>query len=134
MSLSDMATDYPCAICLGKCNGHTGTADPKKTAAVSDHTGQKFDGDKDEPSLLMNGCALAVAGVVKVLSFGFKKYKQRGGWKTVPEAPRRYKDALYRHLQKIEEGELIDPESGLPHIDHVACNAMFLSQMSKESK
>lgn len=123
----------PCNRCLNfNCICHLRpavalTADPK-------NEGQKFDGDKDEPSLLMNGAALAVAGVIKVLSFGFKKYGQRGGWKKVPEAPRRYKDALYRHLQKIEEGELIDPESGLPHIDHVACNAMFLSQLSKESK
>lgn len=95
--------------------------------------GQKFDGDKDEPSLLMQGCNLAVAGIVAVLGFGFKKYGKRNGWKEVPEAPRRYKDALYRHLAAIERGELYDPESGKPHIDHVACNATFLSQMHHES-
>lgn len=92
-------------------------------------TGQKFDGGKDEPSLLMQGCNLAVAGIIAVLGFGFQKYGQRNGWKEVPEAPRRYKDALYRHLAAIERGELVDPESGKPHIDHVACNAVFLSQM-----
>ena len=99
---------------------------------TSDESGQKFDGDKDEPGLLLSGCHLAVAGVIAVLGFGFRKYKQRNGWKEVPEAKRRYKDALHRHLQAIERGELIDPESGKPHIDHVACNAMFLSQMHHE--
>lgn len=103
------------------------------TSAVLAPVGQKFDGDKDEPSLLMQGCNLAVAGIVAVLGFGFKKYGKRNGWKEVPEAPRRYKDALYRHLAAIERGELYDPESGKPHIDHVACNATFLSQMHHES-
>lgn len=96
--------------------------------------GQKFDGDKDEPGLLLSGCNLAVAGVIAVLGFGFRKYKQRGGWKQVPEANRRYKDAMHRHLAAIERGELVDPESGKPHIDHVACNAMFLSQFYHEGK
>jgi hypothetical protein len=112
------------------------TPDPKMDAASSQPaTGQKFDGDKAEPGLLLSGCHLAVAGVIAVLGFGFRKYKQRNGWKEVPEAGRRYKDALHRHLAAIERGEIYDNEpggSGLPHIDHVACNAMFLSQMHHE--
>lgn len=100
--------------------------------ALAPASGQKFDGDKDEPGLLLTGCSRAVAGIIKVLGFGFKKYGQRNGWKTVPEANRRYKDALHRHLAAIEAGELVDPDSGLPHIDHVACNAVFLSQMHHE--
>lgn len=91
--------------------------------------GAKHDAGKDEPSLLMQGCARAVAGIISVLSFGFQKYKQRNGWKEVPEAKRRYKDALYRHMAAFEQGELIDPESGRPHLDHVACNAVFLSEL-----
>lgn len=105
---------------------------PEPQAPTTPAVGQKFDGDKDEPSLLMQGCALAVQGVISVLAFGFKKYGKRNGWKEVPEAKRRYKDALYRHLSAIERGELIDPESGKPHWDHVACNAMFESQMHHE--
>lgn len=102
------------------------------SANVTADAGQKFDSDKDEPGLLMNGCVLAVQGVIAVLAFGFRKYGKRNGWKEVPEAKRRYKDALYRHLSAIERGELIDPESGKPHWDHVACNAMFQSQMHHE--
>jgi len=108
---------------------------PTKTTSPTEATagGQKFDSGKDEPGLLLTGCALAVAGMVTVLSFGFKKYKKRGGWKEVPDKDRRYKDALHRHLMAIERGEVLDPESGLPHIDHVATNAVFLSQIHHES-
>lgn len=102
---------------------------PIKPTASPAPGGQKFDGDKDEPSLLMQGCSRAVAGIVSVLSFGFQKYKQRNGWKEVPEAKRRYKDALYRHMAAFERGELLDPESGRPHLDHVACNSVFLSEL-----
>lgn len=110
------------------------TPDPiMPSSPASASCGQKFDGDKDEPGLLLSGCHLAVAGVIAVLGFGFRKYKQRNGWKSVPEAPRRYKDAMHRHLAAIERGELVDPESGKPHIDHAACNAIFLSQMYHEA-
>tara|TARA_R110000851_G_scaffold315229_3_gene477576 strand:- start:6268 stop:6417 length:150 start_codon:yes stop_codon:yes gene_type:complete len=32
------------------------------------------------------------------------------------------------------EGEDIDPESGVSHIGHIMCNAMFLSYMSQFRK
>ena len=36
-------------------------------------------------------------------------------------------ESLMRHLEALFAGEKIDPESGLPHIAHVLCNAMFYS-------
>lgn len=42
--------------------------------------------------------------------------------------------SLLRHLSAIQRGELIDPESGLPHIDHLGCNWMFLSNFMKQEK
>ena len=54
-------------------------------------------------------------------------------WKSVPNNTERYRDALYRHLNALESGELVDPESGLPHWDHICCNALFLSQLAKDN-
>jgi hypothetical protein len=34
-------------------------------------------------------------------------------------------ESLARHLFALMGGELIDPESGKPHIGHIMCNAMF---------
>lgn len=93
--------------------------------------GLKSDADKPRWSLLMQGCAKALAGVAAVLTFGAKKYAAHN-WKQVENNKERYRDALYRHLNAIEGGELVDPESGLPHWDHVTCNALFLSQLNHE--
>ncbi len=35
-------------------------------------------------------------------------------------------DSLERHVAKMKKGELVDDESGLTHMAHVAANAMFI--------
>ena len=101
-----------------------------KLTATSKGAGLKYDGGKPSWVLLMKGCAKALLGVVGVLDFGAKKYSA-DSWKQVENGESRYRDALYRHLNAIESGELIDPESGLSHWDHICTNALFLSELSK---
>lgn len=62
----------------------------------------------------------------QILTMGTQKYSENS-WQNLPDFWKRYKAALLRHLTAIDKGELIDQESGLPHIDHVLCNAAFLS-------
>lgn len=40
-------------------------------------------------------------------------------------------DSMQRHLNSFLKGEEIDPDSGLPHIDHVQWNAHVLSHFQK---
>lgn len=71
----------------------------------------------------------ALEGIAHVLTFGARKYVSnnwRGGI-----SYSRIISSLLRHLAAIQRGEDVDPESGLPHIDHVGCNAMFLSFFMK---
>lgn len=71
----------------------------------------------------------AIEGLAAVLTFGAKKYAAdnwRGGISNS-----RLIASLLRHLFAIMRGEYTDPESGLPHIDHVGCNWMFLSNNLK---
>ena len=88
----------------------------------------KFDFGKPRWSLLTQGLAKSLAGIVAVLTFGAKKYAAHS-WRNVQNGQERYKDALYRHLHAIESGELLDPESGCSHWSHVATNALFLHEL-----
>ena len=68
---------------------------------------------------------VATKGLVTVLTGGAKKYAERNWengmkWSNVISS-------LKRHLAAIEAGEDYDEESGQLHIDHVQCNAHFLS-------
>lgn len=88
-------------------------------------------GAKHDQGKLLFGCftkglAPVIKGVVAVLTYGAMKYK-RDSWQKVPNARERYMDALDRHLNAVNMGEFRDQESGLPHIFHVICNAMFVA-------
>lgn len=84
---------------------------------------RKYDKDKVRMDLVPLS---AVENIANVLTMGANKYGENC-WQDLPDFWKRYKAALLRHLTAIDKGELIDPESGLPHIDHVLCNAMFMS-------
>ena len=70
----------------------------------------------------------AAGVVVDVLGFGARKYAP-DNWRTVPDARGRYFDAALRHLIAWQQGEQIDPESGLPHLAHAACCVLFLLEV-----
>lgn len=90
--------------------------------------GMKYDAGKPRMELLVQGCPNALEQVGTVLTFGAKKYAAHS-WQTVPGGDDRYLAALLRHLTAIGKGEQTDPESGLSHLAHVACNALFILEL-----
>lgn len=68
-----------------------------------------------------------VPAVAAVREYGTANHKGTDNWKRVE--PVQYCDDLYRHWMAYLSGEKNDPESGLPHLWHVACNTAFLIEL-----
>lgn len=122
-------------------NGHGSVVTPELdwSAPPTEPHPQAFKADGGKPNwfLLMSGlgCAKALAGVVRVLSFAVRPVSEGGkgytphSWRQVPEAKERYEAALFRHLNDIATGETHDKESKESHWYHVATNALFLAEL-----
>lgn len=89
----------------------------------------KADGGKARLSLVPPSIIEAVG---RVRTYGTEKYGDPENWRQVE--PERYRDALMRHIcAYLRDPDGVDPESGLPHLEHVACNVAFLLEMEVKS-
>ena len=88
----------------------------------------KADSGKPRPSLVQPALIRADMGVRE---YGCQKYHKPDNWRNVEAS--RYWDALLRHvLAAWDDWQAVDPESGLPHLHHIICNAGFLAQYMEE--
>ena len=101
-----------------------------KSATLVSTAGRKDDQEKNRLDLIEPEF---IEGVGKVLTFGADKYEPNN-WQKVEDAEDRYYAAALRHLIAWRKGEKTDPESGLSHLDHAACNLMFLQHFEREEK
>jgi len=69
-----------------------------------------------------------IMGVGEVLTYGANKYAANN-WKLMNGQSDidRVKGAMLRHMMAYMAGEELDPESGLQHLYHISCGAMFLN-------
>jgi hypothetical protein len=74
----------------------------------------------------------ALHPMLHVLDFGAKKYSKDQWKKGLPK--REILESMMRHLAALMDGEENDPESGLPHVGHIQCNALFYSYFMQEKK
>lgn len=98
-------------------------------APVSDYVdtskGYRKNGGKPQLSMILEA-RVSLIGCARVLEFGAVKYA-RGDWRKGLDMNETM-DSLLRHVAAYMSGEYLDPESGLPHIDHIHCNALFLGE------
>jgi len=86
--------------------------------------GNRFNTDKLKWGLVPQS---SLVPMVRVLEFGAKKYGNYNWQKGLSIIE--ICESLKRHLDAFMEGEDNDSESGLSHIGHIQCNALFLSWM-----
>ena len=98
-----------------------------RISAPETNVGSRFNKDKSFRPELMSPWALE--GVSAVLAFGAKKYAADNWAKGL--SWRETMGSLLRHVLALLRGEDTDPESKLPHVDHMLCNALFLSHFMK---
>jgi len=116
-------TQPPCNKCLEVINS--------APYPVSVHVCEqfiKFDDDKVRYDLIPPEWELALA---KVLTHGAKKYKPNN-WQHGEVD--RYYAALRRHLAAWRQGEINDPDSGMPHLWHVFTNVGFLLTITEANE
>lgn len=86
----------------------------------------KYDSEKPRIDLVPS---VLIEETAKVLQFGARKYDIHQ-WKEGTDWTRMY-NACMRHMLAWNEGETNDPESGLSHLAHAACNIAFLLEYNK---
>ncbi len=91
---------------------------------MSIETGERFNTGKPKITFNLSGKEVQ-AGEAAVWEAGAKKYS-RGNWlKGTPWTDSC--DSALRHIMAFLAGEDLDPETGLPHVDHLVCSAKIIS-------
>jgi hypothetical protein len=92
-------------------------------------TFKKYDEGKLEYDMLPNE---VLEGIIKVMMYGaYTKGYSKDNWKKCEDTTRYY-NAARRHQEAHRAGEYYDPESGLPHVYHEACNVIFKAYLEEQ--
>ena len=95
---------------------------------MSTDKGVKLDTEKPRMDLVLRGFSHAIEGVADVGTYGAHKYTD-DGWQSVDNGIERYLSAMIRHYLKYRQGEMYDMESELPHLSHMAWNALAVLEL-----
>ena len=131
-----------CTCANWRAEEHTSTREKTHVDAIENARVHLGDADMDKPDQQPKADqgkphpsyvpVALIEGVMAVREYGNQKYHDPDNWKQVE--PERYHQAMLRHiLAAWNDPYKIDPESGLPHIAHVACNIAFLLEFYKEA-
>ncbi len=71
-----------------------------------------------------------ILGIAEIMTQGAIKYEENN-WKKCKQ-PKRYLNALLRHLLEYWRGNKIDKESGKSHLYHIGFNAMALDYFDRK--
>lgn len=99
---------------------------PADGAALANQGASRYNAGKPPLHLLPPDALVMVA---RVLEFGAEKYSPRG-WEKGELSWSDCCRAILAHTWRVLGGQWLDPESGCPHVAHIACNALFVCAMA----
>ena len=70
--------------------------------------------------------------MIRVLEFGAIKYAPKNWMK--PMDTMKILESMQRHLAALFDGEEVDSETGISHMGHIQCNAMFYNYHKEKEK
>jgi hypothetical protein len=91
-----------------------------ETLIVITDKASRFNEDKPKWSLVHYE---SLVPMIRVLEFGAKKYAPFNWQK--PMDLMEILESMQRHLAALFDGEVYDKESGVSHMGHIQCNALF---------
>lgn len=121
-------THEPCANCVAAFSKKLAPGVDVKSRIHVVSSGMKLDDGKLRYDLIPH---IVTESLAAVLTYGAKKYKPEN-WRSVD--PQRYVAAAERHWHAYLAGELIDSESGLPHLAMAMTNFGFLLELKHVPK
>nr|DAQ09855.1 MAG TPA: hypothetical protein [Caudoviricetes sp.] len=96
---------------------------------TDDGTGKKYDNGKPMVGTLTDVFSRALMAVGACIEYGTHKYPNPKNWQLVDDGIKRYRDAMIRHLLKYNAGIDKDEETKLPHLAHMAWNALAILEL-----
>lgn len=96
---------------------------------TDDGTGKKYDNGKPMVGTLTDVFSRALMVVGACIEYGTHKYPDPKNWQLVDNGIKRYRDAMMRHLLKYNAGIDKDEETKLPHLAHMAWNALAILEL-----
>lgn len=96
---------------------------------TDDGTGKKYDSGKPMVGTLTDVFSRALMAVGACIEYGTHKYPNPKNWQLVDDGIKRYRDAMIRHLLKYNAGIDKDEETKLPHLAHMAWNALAILEL-----
>lgn len=89
--------------------------------------GCKLDSGKPPLGQTFRQFSKALQEIGRLDQYGASKYSQTN-WYHVPDGINRYTDAMFRHMMKHLEGELLD-DSGFYHLTHACWNMLAILEL-----
>lgn len=104
-------------------------SESKSYDLTDDGTGKKYDNGKPMAGTLTDVFSRALMAVGACIEYGTHKYPDPKNWQLVDNGIKRYRDAMVRHLLKYNAGIDKDEETKLPHLAHMAWNALAILEL-----